>query len=265
MHKIKFLFLILLLTIKTVDGQSLLAPGDGLQISFSTGNAQYKDYVANGLRNNGFNLSLGVHYAISHHLLNHEVGLNIDFAPLWTRYWGGVDNHLLQTNIYYRLLANVKDKIQLGGIINYSTLFYKNEYWNSHHNYWRTKINMGFSACYPLKINDKWMLFIPVNLPLVGFVSRPTAERTYVLNDPDARIDYAGLLKQMHSHFTFVAIGYKYFEIETGVFFGVKLPSTRQLKFGYKMLYEQTTIPDSRKSQLLTHQLSVQYSFKKLP
>ena len=118
-QKLKFLFFLLLLTIKTVNGQSLLAPAtDGLQISFSTGNAQYKDNLANGLRNNGLNLSMGVHYAVNQPLLNHEVGLNIDFAPLWNRYWGGIDNHILQTNIHYRLLANVNDKIQMGGIVN---------------------------------------------------------------------------------------------------------------------------------------------------
>jgi hypothetical protein len=65
----------------------------------------------------------------------------------------------------------------------------------------------------------------------------------------------------MHSDFQFVASGYKYFEIETGLFFGVKLPSSRNITFGYKILYEQTTL--SLKSQLLTNQISVQYSFKK--
>jgi len=253
--------LLLLLNLETVNAQSLLAPAEGLQISFATGNAQYKDYLANGLRNNGFNLSFGVHYAVKKQSLNHEIGLNIDFAPLWNRYWGGMDNHLLQTNIHYRLLANLNDKIQLGGMVNYSTLFHRNEYWDSHHQYWRTKFNLGFSACYQMPINQKWKMFIPIHLPLIGVMSRPPADRHLVLNEPD--IKFSDILKQIHSDFQFVAIGYKYFEIETGIFFGVKLPSNRQITFGYKILYEQTTL--SLKSQLLTNQISVQYSFKKLP
>ncbi|MCL2435365.1 MAG: hypothetical protein FWD09_04405 [Lentimicrobiaceae bacterium] len=259
-HKIKFLLCILLLAIKTISGQSLLPPGDGIQISFSTGNAQYKDKLLNGLRNNGLNLSFGVHYSINKHSLNHEVGLTIDLAPLWNRYgWGGVDNHYLQPNIYYRLLTNVKEKIQLGGIVNYATMFYRNEFLDSHHNYWRTKINLGFSVCYPIPIHEKWTLFIPLNLPVIGVISRPAEDRSLVLNEPDLKL--YDILKRMHSNFQFVAIGYKYFEIETGIFFGVKLTSNRQLTFGYKILYEQTTT--SLKSQLLTNQISVKYSFKK--
>ena len=258
-QKIKFLFCILLLTIETVNGQSLLAPREGLQVSFSTGNAQYKDYLQNGLRNNGFNLSLGVHYAVVKQSLNHQAGLNIDFAVLWTRYWGGLYNAYLQPNIYYRLLTTVNEKIQLGGIVNYSPLFYRNEYWDSHHQYWRTNMNLGFSACFQTPINPKWKIFIPINLPLVGFLSRPPSDRHLILNEPD--IKFSDVFKQIHSDFQFVAIGYKYFEIETGILFGVKLPSNRNITFGYKILYEQTTL--SLKSQLLTNQISVQYSFKK--
>jgi hypothetical protein len=258
-QKIKFLFILLLLTTKTVNGQSLLAPSNGIQLSFATGNAQYKDYLQNGLRNNGFNLSLGVHYAVDKHSLNHQGGLNIDFAMLWTRYWGGLDNAYLQPNIYYRLLTTVNEKIQLGGIINYSPLFYRNEFWDSHHQYWRTNINLGFSGCYQISISEKWKMFIPINLPLVGFVSRPPADRHLILNEPDIKI--GDVLKQMHNDFQIVAIGYKYFQIETGVFFGVMLPSNRNITFGYKLLYEQTTV--SSKSQLLANQISVQYSFKK--
>ena len=102
-------------------------------------------------------------------------------------------------------------------------------------------------------------MFIPINLPLVGFLSRPPADRHLILNEPD--IKFSDVLKQIHSDFQLVTIGYKYVEIETGIFFGVKLPSSRQLTFGYKILYEQTTL--SLKSQLLTNQISVQYSFKK--
>ena len=260
-QKLKSLFFLLLLIITTANGQSLLAPAtDGLQISFSTGNAQYKDYLLNGLRNNGLNLSFGVHYSVNKNSLNHETGLNIDFASLWNRYgWGGFDNHYLQPTIYYRLLVNVNEKIQLGGNFNYSTMFYKNEFWDSHHNYWRTNFDLGFSACFNLPINEKWKMFIPINLPLVGVVSRPSADRHLILNEPDLKV--SDIIKRMHSNFQFVAIGYKYFEIETGIFFGVKLPSNRQLTFGYKLLYEQTSL--SLKSQLLTNQISVQYSFKK--
>jgi hypothetical protein len=103
-------------------------------------------------------------------------------------------------------------------------------------------------------------MFIPINLPLAGFLSRPPAVRYLILNEPDIKV--SDVLKQIHSDFQFVAIGYKYFEIETGVFFGVTLPSNRSITFGYKILYEQTTL--SLKSQLLTNQISVQYSFKKL-
>ena len=259
-HKIKFLFCILLLTIETVNGQSLLAPaGEGFQVSFATGNVQYKDYLQNGLRNNGVNLSLGVHYAADKQSLNHQAGLNIDFAVLWSRYWGGLDNTYLQPNIYYRLLTTVNEKIQLGGTVNYSPLFYRNEYWDSHHQYWRTNINAGFSACFQMPVNPKWKMFVPINLPLVGFVSRPPADRSLILNEPDLTL--GDILKPMHSDFQFVAIGYKYFEIETGIFFGIKLPSNRNITCGYKILYEQTAL--SLKSQLFTNQISVQYYFKK--
>jgi hypothetical protein len=249
-----------LLTVSTVTGQSLLAPGEGVRISFATGNIQYKDYLLNGLRNSGLNLSFGVDYAITKHSLNHEVGLSADLAALWNRY--GWDSYCIQPiipNFHYRLLADVKDIVQIGGNFNYSSMFYMNENWDSHHNYWRTCFSVEFSACYHYNINQKWTLFVPLNLPVVGFLSRPAEDRNLILNEPD--IKYSDIIKRIHSHFQFVAIGYKYFEIETGIFFGVQLKSTTKLTFGYKLLYEQTTL--SLKSQLFTNQLSIQYSFKK--
>ena len=259
-YKLKFLFYVFLLTIITLNGQSLLAPGEGVRISFATGSIQYKDYLLNGLRNSGINFSIGVDYAITKHSLNHEVGISVELAPLWNRY--GWDSYCIQPiipNVHYRLLADVKGIIQLGGNFNYFSMFYMNENWDSMHNYWRTYFNVGFSACYHYNINSKWTLLVPLNLPVMGFLSRPDADRNLIINEPDIKM--SDIIKRIHTHFQFIAIGYKYFEIETGVFFRVKLKSNRQLTFGYKLLYEQTTL--SLKSQLLTNQLSIQYSFKK--
>jgi hypothetical protein len=186
------------------------------------------------------------------------LGLNIDFALLWNRYgWGGIDNAYLQPNIHYRLLTSVNEKIQLGGVLNYSPMLYRNEYWDSHHNYWRTKINLGLSSCFQMPINSDWNIFVPVNLPLFGFISRPESERYLVLNESD--LEFWDVIKRMHSDFQFVAIGYKFFEIEPGIFFEYMLPSGRTTTYGYKLFFEQTTV--SLQSQLLTHQITAQYSF----
>lgn len=255
--KIKFLLCILLLAVKTVNGQSLLVPGDGLQISFSTGNAQYKDNLINGLRNNGLSFSLSADYSINKNLLNHEIGLNVDFATLWNRY--GWNSWCLQPDIHYRLLTTVNKHLQLGGNVSYSSLYYQNDYFDSHHNYWCTNFNLGFSVCYQTPVNSKWTLYIPINLPLIGFLSRPAANRNLILYEPDLK--FYDVLKRMNSNFQFVAIGYKYFEIETGLFFGIRLHSNRQINIGYKVHYEQTDV--SLKSQMLTNQICVQYSFSK--
>jgi hypothetical protein len=257
MPKIKLLLFIFLLSLKTVTAQSLLVPVDGLQISFATGSWQYKDYLLNGLRNNGFNLSFGVDYGFHQRSLNHEIGFHFDAAALWNRYkW---DTYCFQPAFHYRLLANVKDVIQLGGNVNYACLNYRDENLDSHHNYWRTCISLGFSACYHYNINEKWTLFVPLNLPLVGLLSRPPADRHLILNEPDIKL--SDVLKRMHSDFQYVIIGDRYFEIETGISFGVTFQQGNKLIFGYKLLYEQTSI--SLKSQLFTNEISLQYAFKK--
>ena len=257
MNKTKFLFIIFILVSLITNGQSLIVPGEGFQTSLSTGNIQYKDYLYNGLRNSGLNLSLGFLYSLNKNLINHEAGFNFDAAILWNRY--GWENSCHQSNVHYRLLANVKERIQLGGNIGYSNFYYENEYFDSHHTYWLTTINLGLSACYWLPVNSKWTIVLPMNIALMGFLSRPDADHYLILNEPDLK--FSDNLKRTNSNFQFTTLGKNYLDIETGIFLHTRLASNRQISIGYKVHYEQTAT--SLKSQLLTHQLIVQYPLNK--
>jgi hypothetical protein len=257
MNKSPIIFLILFLTVKLAIGQSLFAPGEGLQFTFTTGETQFKEYLFNGLNNNGIDLSFGLNYFRQEKTLNHEFGLNIDAAYLWNRY--GWSNWYSQPNLHYRLLANTGKRLQLGSSIGYSSLFYYNENFDSHHDYWITTVNLGFSASYNQPINSKWTLIIPFNLPLVGFLSRPEADRRLILNEPDLKL--TDILKRINSDFQFVTLGKKYFDIETGIFLRTRMISDRLVTIGYRARYTQTFT--SLKTQLLTNQICIQYPLAK--
>jgi hypothetical protein len=257
MNKLLYLILVLFLTVKITAGQSLFAPGEGLQFTFTTGETQYKEYLFNGLNNNGIDLSFGLNYNLQKKSLNHEFGLNINAAYLWNRY--GWPNWYSQPNLHYRLLANTGKRFQLGGCIGYSSLFYYNENFDSHHNYWITNLNLGFSACYNLPLNSKWTIIIPFNLPFVGFLSRPNADRKLILNEPDLKL--SDILNRINSNFQFVTIGRKYFEIETGLFFRTHLKNNKPVTVGYRVRYEQSST--SLKTQLFTNQICIQYPLMK--
>jgi hypothetical protein len=257
MNKSKFLFLVFILFFKTATGQSLLSPGEGFQVSFSTGNIQYKDHLYNGLRNSGLNISIGFNYSLNKEKFNHEAGFNLDAAILWNRY--GWDNYCFQPNMHYRLLVKVGDRLQLGGNFGYSSYYLLNEYFDSHHTYWLTTFALGLSACYTIPLNSRWNLIIPINVPLVGFLSRPDADRNLILNEPDLK--FSDVLKRINSNFHFVNMCNNYFEIETGLSLRTRLKSNRQITFGYKVHYELTST--SLKSELLTNQLIIQYPLNK--
>jgi len=257
MNKPLLLFLVLFLTVKITVGQSLFTPGEGLQFTFSAGETQYKEYVFNGLNNNGIDISFGLNYNLQKNSLNHEFGLNIEAAYLWNRY--GWPNWYPQLNLHYKLLAPFGDRLQLGGCIGYSSLFYYNENFDSQHNYWVTTLNLGFSACYSLPINSKWTMMIPLNIPLVGFLSRPAADRRLILNEPDLKL--TDILKRINSNFQFVSLGKKYFDIETGLFFRTRLQNNKPVTIGYRVRFEQTAT--SLKTQLFTNQICIQYPLSK--
>ncbi|HEX3020224.1 MAG TPA: hypothetical protein VHP36_07970 [Chitinispirillaceae bacterium] len=258
MNKLAFLVSILILAILSANAQSVLSPGEKCQISLSFGNTQFKEYLINGLRNTGINPGLGFNYNISKKTLNHEFGLNINAAALWNRYkWVSL---CVQSILHYRLLACINDKFQLGGNVYYSNLFHENGNFDSQHNYWITKINSGFSACYKLPVNTRWTLYVPFSLFLFGFLSRPAPDRNLILNEPDLHLK--DVLKRMNSNFQFVTIGNKCFESETGLFFRTHFHSGRPATFGYRIHYQQTST--SLKTQLLNHQLSFQYSIGKM-
>jgi hypothetical protein len=258
MNKSLFLFIILFSIINSSVGQSLFAPDKGLQLSLSAGHAQYKEQLFNGLRNDGLELSLGLNYGIQQHSLNHEFGWNINAAALWNRY-GWSSEYIQLSNLHYRLLTEAGKGFQLGGNVSYSSSFYRNENFDSQHNYWVTTLNLGFSACYRIPINSKLTVMIPVNIPLLGFLSRPATNRNLILNEPDLRI--GDILKRINSNFKLVTIGRNYFDIETGLFFNTRLRNSRQVTIGYRVRYEQTAT--SLKTQLFTNQLCIQYPLSK--
>ncbi|HNZ71805.1 MAG TPA: hypothetical protein PKJ43_04240 [Prolixibacteraceae bacterium] len=258
MNKPIFFLLILVSLIKVSSGQSLFTPGKRLEITLSAGHAQYKEQLFNGLRNDGVDLSLGLNYGIQKNAMHHEFGWNIDAAGLWNRY-GWSSMYLQISNLHYRLLADVGKGLQLGGNVGYSSSFYRNENFDSQHNYWITTLNLGLSTCYSLPINSKWTMMIPVNIPLVGFLSRPAENRNLILNEPDLKI--GDILKRINSNFKFVTIGSNYFDIETGLFFRTQLRNEKQVTFGYRVRYEQTAT--SLKTQLFTNQLCIQYPLSK--
>jgi hypothetical protein len=258
MNKPLFFLIILLSIIKISVGQSLFTPGKGLQLTFSAGHAQYKEQLFNGLRNDGVDLSLGLNYGIQKNALNHELGWNIDIAGLKNRY-GWSNGYAQLSNLHYRLLADAGKGLQLGGNVSYSSSFYMNENFDSQHNYWVTTLCLGLSACYSIPINSKWEMMIPVNLPLVGFLSRPNANRNLILNEPDLKL--SDILNRINSNFQFVTIGGKYIDIETGLFFRAHLHNNKPVTIGYRVRYEQTAT--SLKTQLFTNQLCIQYPLSK--
>jgi hypothetical protein len=258
MNKPLLLFLVLFLTVKITVGQSLFTPGEGLQFTFSAGETQYKEYLFNGLRNDGVDLSLGLNYGIQKNALNHEFGWNIDAAALWNRY-GWISEYIQLSNLHYRLLADAGKRFQLGGNVSYSSSFYRNENFDSQHNYWVTTLNMGISACYSLPINSTWTMMIPLNIPFAGFLSRPATNRNLILNEPDLKL--SDILRRVNSNFKFVTIGKKYFDIETGLFFHTRLHNNKPVTIGYRVRYEQTAT--SLKTQLFTNQLCIQYPLSK--
>jgi hypothetical protein len=257
MNKAKFLILFFLIVSKIVNSQSLIVPAEGFQTSFTTGNIQIKEDLYNALKNSGLNVSLGLNYSFNSGSYNHEAGLNVDAAVLWNRY--GWDNYCFKPSLHYRILKSVGDRIQIGGNLGYSSLYYLNEYFDSHHTYWFTTLNCGISGCYTMPLNSKWSIVLPINLPLIGFVSRPNANRNLILNEPD--LLFSDILKRINSNYQFVIMGRKYFEIETGVFLRTRLLSKRLLSVGYKLEYEQTAT--SLRSQLLTHQFTICYPITK--
>jgi len=100
---------------------------------------------------------------------------------------------------------------------------------------------------------------IPLNIPLVGFMSRPNADRSLILNEPDLKL--SDILNRINNNFKFVTIGSNYFDIETGLFFRTHLHNNKPVTIGYRVRYEQTAT--SLKTQLFTNQLCIQYPLSK--
>lgn len=257
LHTIILLCSLFFLFKKNVHSQTLFIPDAGVQVSLHVGNAQYKDLLFNGLRNNGITMFLDVGYAIKAKKLHHEVKVGAGVAKMWNRY--GWDSNALQYGVQYRLLTPVSEGFQLGGNVGYGSSFYKNENVDSHHSYWRTNFTLGLSACYQIPLNYQWTLFVPLNVPLIGGMSRPDADRALTLNEPNLQV--SDVLKRAHSKFQFVALGYRFFNIELGFSFQVKLNANNRLAIGYQIQYEFTNL--SRTSHWLAHLVGIQYSFKK--
>lgn len=253
MNKIIALCIFLIFLIRPSFCQSLLIPDKGFQASVSIGNTQFKEYLFNGLRNDGINYSFQVDYNIVSNKFTHNIGFNLSHALLWNRYnWF---NWFINPSLHYRFLIDVNSRFKLGGNLRYSNLFYSNENYDSQHLYWITPADISASAMYIIPLKKGAKLIFPVNIPLLGFLSRPAADRNLILNEPDLKV--SDILKRLNSDFSFFNIGNKLFEIETGVYF----QTINNLTLGYRLHYQQTAL--SKKTQLLTNQFVVQVPLSK--
>lgn len=254
MNKIIVLCIFFVFLLKPAICQSLLIPDKGFQASVSLGNTQYKEYLFNGLRNDGINYSLQVDYNIVNNKITHNFGFNLTHAFLWNRY--GWPNWFINPSLHYRFLIDINSRFKFGGNIRYSNLFYSNENYDSQHLYWITPADISASAVYYIPLKNGAKLIIPVNIPLFGFLSRPPADRNLILNEPDLKV--SDILKRLNSDFNFYTIGNKLFEIETGVYF----QTINNLTFGYRLHYQQTAL--SKNTQLFTNQFVFQFPMSKL-
>ncbi len=254
MRRISYIFLFILLPYKPLTGQPVYIDGNGFQTSFSIGHSQFKEYLFNGLRNSGVDVELGLNYNLRKKSLHHTIGLNIEASALWNRY--GWISWYARPSLYYRLITPVNKNMQLGGNIKYSSLFYENENLDSQHNYWITSLTAGFSLIYSQPLNTKWILQIPTNFALFGFISRPAENRNLILNEPDLK--FSDVLHRINSNYKFATLGRKMVQFETGLLLHAV---GKRMSFGYLCSYEQTQT--SQKTQLFINRLAIQIPLSK--
>lgn len=254
MSRISYLFLFILLLYKPLTGQPVYISGNGFQTSFSLGHSQFKEYLFNGLRNSGVNLEIGVNYNLRKKSLDHTFGLNIEASALWNRY--GWISWYARPSLYYRLITPVSENLQIGGHLKYSSLFYENENLDSQHNYWITSLTTGFSIIFTQPLNTKWILQIPANLALFGFISRPAENRNLILNEPDLK--FSDVLRRINSGYKFTMVSHKMIQFETGLLLRT---AGKRMSFGYLCSYEQTQT--SAKTQLFINRLVMQVPLSK--
>ena len=237
-----------------------MPPGNGLFLTLSGGHSQYKESLINNLRNDGLGTSLGLSYGFQKNSLYHDIALSFNLGILKNRYQ--MVNYYINVlpSFSYRLMKELKiNQLHAGCFVNYSSLQYVNENYDAQHNYWISHCDLGFTYLFKHQINPKLSLSIPISFPLIGVLSRPQANRQFVLNDPDLKI--WDVIKRINNFNRFYIVGSDFFFIRTGMFLNFKLNNIRTFIIGYDFDFEQSRT--SAKTQLVKNIISVKYQLTK--
>jgi hypothetical protein len=224
-------------------------------VGVSYGVGQYKEELINNLANKGINTSLELNYALNRKQI-HDFGLKYDLGFLHNRY--DMASSLMRFQFKYQLNFKVDmNRLLFGLFVNYSSLFYNNGYYDAQHNYWFTHADLGFGFKKRFVINHNLSLSVPVSFPILGFVSRPAANRQFSLNEPD--LQYWDVAKRINSNYKFYWVGNDCNFLQTGINLHYRLKNRNIVTVGYQLYYEGSN--KEKHCQYLTNNLSINYSF----
>ncbi len=241
---------------QTSGWQNPFLDDKGFSVSLGIGHAQFRDRLINDLRYEGLTTTANIGYSFSGSL-RHEVNLQLGTDFLHNRYamnpWTAKYSIKYSIHDYF-----AKQDLLVGGFFNFSNFLYNNDYFDAQHNYWASHIDVGFSINKFYRVSDKVALSVPFYLPLVGFKSRPDADRNLILNEPDRKP--SEVLSRINSHYKFGIVGDGFFYFGAGLEAIYRFCGTEHLTAGYHLFFEQDKLGARPQYQYISHSLSFKYA-----
>ncbi len=239
-----FSFLIVFCLSDTYSNHPFRSPEtrtSGLSLNFHW--MQLSDASFSPLRYNGPGVDLKILSVRSYSNLRRHLHLGAKVDYLWNRL--DFNAYYFQPRMGWGLTVMVPELSSdnglsyLGGNISATSRMYRFVNENPDHIYWATSYTVDFQYFFDLEIDRDRKIFMELNIPLAGMVSRPSADNHYTYQLPG----FGEYLKRLHENAGFATLNKMQ---SANLKFIMDLSNNRRqsLSLGYEIDFSRFTEPE---------------------
>ena len=180
--------------------------GGQFSFLFETLHFQNIETILNGKRNNGIGFNIQPQWQYKNLEESHSVNLSIGIAFASTSVKGDEGSYFPNLKLQYEYEHKISEtnygiwSIGMFAKADYRLAIYPT--WDESHGYWADFMGVGFLSTFEKPMHGSKFIFTSLQLPIIGFNSRPEAIRNYKMDDPSI----GGILKIVNKNFKFVTL-----------------------------------------------------------
>lgn len=221
---------------------------------------QIKENNFCGLKHKNFGSKFQLSFLKTKDKYYQTYNFSVDFVRPESKYEDGALSVYASIKFQYDILFPVNQlhlgNFQIGGLAkaDYKFAYYPN--WDESHLYWANFIGFGFKSKYLKTITENKNIYISIDLPILGMVSRTETDRYYKIEE----LNFSNIIAKNHQHLQLSSVN-NYFDLNLNIGINLKYSQDFSTDFVYFCEYANIYTNYSKTFRMLQHGLALKLNF----